>query len=210
VFYKGDSTIYSAMTIRDSLGRIDTTTKTVNIFFPSKFQAGVDIDNNGREDMIIGFQPWLVSLADTIAITKKTWNATTKAYDSTTYGSINPKRYTLEVLERNATTGVIEAHGMDMITPDDYVLNQNYPNPFNPSTEISFTLPISKKITVKVFDMMGKEVRSLVSNEDYAKGAHQLTWNGKDNNGKIVASGTYICKLSGDYVEKSMKMMLLK
>ncbi len=210
ILYKGDSTIYQALTIRDSLGRIDTTSRTVNLFFPSKFVGGVDIDNNGREEIITGIQPWNVSTADSIAITKRTWNASKSAYDETSYNVMNPKRYTLQVLERSATTGVIEAHPLSLITPDDYQLHQNYPNPFNPSTQITFTLPLTKKITVKVFDVLGKEVRTLVNNEEFTNGSHSVSWNGTDNNGAAVSSGTYICTMKTDYVEKSMKMMLVK
>jgi hypothetical protein len=97
-----------------------------------------------------------------------------------------------------------------MITPDDYKLEQNYPNPFNPSTKIAFTLPVNNKISLKVYDILGKEVRTLINGEDYVKGSHSVTWDGKNNFGASVASGTYIYKLSFNTFEKSMKMMLLK
>ena len=210
VFYKGDTTFYSAITIRDSVGRVDTIARTANIWFPSKFVAGVDIDGNGREEIISGFQPWLVTPADSMAVKKYTWNTTTKAYDSTSYSVLNTHRASLAVLERSASTGVIEQHELPLITPDDYQLAQNYPNPFNPSTQITFTLPLTKKISVKVYDMLGKEIRTLVNNEEYASGTHTITWNGRDNSGAAVASGSYIYKLKTDYVEKSMKMMLVK
>jgi hypothetical protein len=210
VFYKGDTTFYSALSIRDSVGRVDTISRTANIWFPSKFVAGVDIDGNGREEIISGFQPWLVSPADSITVTKSVWNTTKKAYDSTTYGVLNTHRASLAVLERNASTGVIEQHELPLITPDDYKLNQNYPNPFNPSTQISFTLPENNAISMTVYDMLGKEVRTLINNEQYKSGTYSITWNGKDNSGASVASGTYIYKLKTEYVEKSMKMMLLK
>jgi hypothetical protein len=210
VFYKGDTTIYQALSIRDSLGRIDTTSRTVNLMFPSKIVGGVDIDNNGREELVCGMQPWDLGNADSISISKTTWNATKKAYDTTAYKVVNLKRYTIQVLERNATTGVIEARNMQMVTPEDYQLNQNYPNPFNPSTQITFTLPLTKKVSVKVYDLLGKEVRTLINNEEYTSGSHTITWNGRDNKGASVSSGTYIYTLKTDYVEKSMKMMLVK
>jgi hypothetical protein len=97
-----------------------------------------------------------------------------------------------------------------MITPDDYKLEQNYPNPFNPSTKIAFTLPVNNKISLKVYDILGKEVRTLINGEDYVKGSHSVMWDGKNNFGASVASGTYIYKLIFNTFEKSMKMMLLK
>jgi hypothetical protein len=97
-----------------------------------------------------------------------------------------------------------------MITPDDYKLEQNYPNPFNPSTKIAFTLPVDNKISLKVYDILGKEVRTLINGEDYVKGSHSVMWDGNNNFGASVASGTYIYKLIFNTFEKSMKMMLLK
>ncbi len=210
ILYKGDLNFYSALSIRDSLGRIDTTSRTSNINFPSKFIGGIDLFGTGRENIVTGYQPWLVSPADSIVVTKSVWSATKKAFDSTTYGVANPVRQSLQILERNSATGVIEARSLPLLTPDDYQLSQNYPNPFNPSTQITFTLPAMKSMSLKVYDVLGKEVRTLINNEEYAAGSHTITWNGSNNSGAAVASGTYIYTLKTENVEKSMKMVLMK
>ena len=58
--------------------------------------------------------------------------------------------------------------------------------------------------------MLGKEVVTLVHNQDFSKGTHNISWNGKDQNGKTVASGAYIALLTAGNVEKSIKMMMMK
>lgn len=73
-------------------------------------------------------------------------------------------------------------------------LLQNYPNPFNPSTEIRYSLPVESKISLVIFDVVGRQVARLVDGVE-SGGYHQVTWNGVANNGKPVASGVYFYKL---------------
>lgn len=88
--------------------------------------------------------------------------------------------------------------------PEDFALHANYPNPFNPSTNISFSLPQRSNVTVRIFDINGRLVETLV-NADYSPGTHTVRWDASQ-----VASGTYIYRLvAGDYVE-SRKMLLLR
>ena len=121
----------------------------------------------------------------------------------------NPKRWSLRVIERDPTQGV-EAKDLVIISPDDYRLEQNYPNPFNPATTISFYLPIRDRISLKVFDILGKEVRTLINNEEYQSGVGQIVWDGKDNIGKSAATGVYFYTLRFGNFEKTNKMMLVK
>lgn len=93
--------------------------------------------------------------------------------------------------------------------PKDYKLMQNSPNPFNPTTSIKFQLPQNTFVTLKVYNLIGREVATLV-NEERAAGTHVVYWNGKDSNGMSLASGVYLYKLiAGSYVE-IRKMNLLK
>lgn len=93
--------------------------------------------------------------------------------------------------------------------PLDYSLSQNFPNPFNPTTSVQFSVPKEGFVTIKVYDMLGQAVADLYSGNALA-GTYTLNWDGKDNSGKNVSSGSYIYKMTaGDYVQ-SKKMTFLK
>ncbi|MFA6980021.1 MAG: FlgD immunoglobulin-like domain containing protein [Ignavibacteriaceae bacterium] len=93
--------------------------------------------------------------------------------------------------------------------PVEYILQQNYPNPFNPSTTINYNLPTSGLVSLNVYDLLGREVASLVSTEQSA-GHHSATWNGKNNSGNAVPSGVYLYSLSSGNYKSTMKMILMK
>ncbi|MCD4681360.1 MAG: right-handed parallel beta-helix repeat-containing protein [Bacteroidales bacterium] len=88
-------------------------------------------------------------------------------------------------------------------------LFQNYPNPFKNSTTISFFNPKNSVVLLKVFDIKGKEIRTLI-NGLLPKGLHQLCWDGSDESGNSVAEGIYLCHLQIGAQSKSKKIILLK
>ena len=205
VLYTGESSIYATITYRDSLGKKDTV-RTIGEGFVSKMTTPTDLDGDGRIETIIPYQ----SLVDSITTSWSHFRAdSAKFVTDSSKVATNLKKWIFRSLEADIVGDVISKEYV-VVMPDDYKLNQNYPNPFNPSTEISFFLPLDKKISVKVYDMLGREVRGLVADELYAKGTHAVQWNGRDNNGNQVASGAYICRLTTGNIDKSMKMMLLK
>ena len=73
----------------------------------------------------------------------------------------------------------------------EYALEQNYPNPFNPETEIHYQLPKASHVVLKVYNLMGQEIKTLVNNYHTA-GYHSVKWDGTNNHGMKVASGIYI------------------
>jgi hypothetical protein len=93
--------------------------------------------------------------------------------------------------------------------PTQFELNQNYPNPFNPITTISFNLKQSGFVSLKVFDLMGKEVATLV-NGYQESGVRQAIWSGKDGNGNAMPSGIYFYRLEVNGLVLTKKMQLLK
>lgn len=90
-----------------------------------------------------------------------------------------------------------------------FQLGQNFPNPFNPETTIRYQLPKSGNVTIRIYELLGQEVRTLVSGRK-AAGIHQIVWDGKDNNAKEVSSGIYIYCLEAGGRLKSKKMLFLK
>lgn len=111
--------------------------------------------------------------------------------------------------KRKLTNIKVEIIYGDAPLPYDYELFQNFPNPFNPSTSVMFTVPKNGLVTIKVYDMLGQEVATLV-NEVVDRGVYTVNWDGLTNQGSYVASGNYIYRMvAGDFV-KSRKMMLIK
>jgi flagellar hook assembly protein FlgD len=93
--------------------------------------------------------------------------------------------------------------------PNQEVTLSNYPNPFNPSTECIFSLPATSHVTLKVYDLLGREVVTLVD-ETRVAGAHRVTWYGQTANGTAAASGVYLYRIEADGVSLTRKMLLLK
>jgi len=115
-------------------------------------------------------------------------------------------------LEDVDISGKKTQHGpisIDITAPERFELSQNYPNPFNPQTNIRYQLPQSGRVVLKVYDVLGREVITLVDAEKEA-GFHIITWNARDDLGRKVSSGVYYYQvISGDFQE-TRKMLLLK
>ena len=90
------------------------------------------------------------------------------------------------------------------IVPNDFTLFQNYPNPFNPTTTIGYVLPERSVVSLKVYDIMGKEVLTLV-NADQPSGYYAVQVNGTN-----LASGVYYFRLKTNAFTQTKKMVLLK
>ena len=88
-------------------------------------------------------------------------------------------------------------------------LKPNYPNPFNPETNISFILAQDLKAKLDIYNARGQKVRSLC-NTELSKGKHTLSWNGRDDHGRQVASGIYFSRLATPSGSFASKMMLMK
>ncbi len=85
-----------------------------------------------------------------------------------------------------------------------FALNQNYPNPFNPSTNINFTLPKTEFVTLKIYDILGKEITTLI-NEELNAGNHTKIWDAKN-----LSSGVYFYKLQAGKFTETKKMVLVR
>lgn len=93
--------------------------------------------------------------------------------------------------------------------PQDFSLSQNYPNPFNPETDISYALPTDCQVKITIYNVAGQNVRTLVD-EHQTTGFKTIHWNGKDNEGKELASGVYFYKIQAGAFTDSRKMILMK
>ncbi|UCF65721.1 MAG: tandem-95 repeat protein, partial [bacterium] len=93
--------------------------------------------------------------------------------------------------------------------PSHYFLGQNYPNPFNPLTTVEYGLKSSADVTLKIYNLLGQEVRTLIKANQEA-GYHSVVWDGRDNYGQLAASGIYIYRLETRDFVSTRKMILMK
>jgi len=89
--------------------------------------------------------------------------------------------------------------------PIDYTLAQNFPNPFNPSTKIQYALPVEGSVTLKVFNILGQEVITLINNELVTAGRHEVTFDASH-----LPSGIYLYRIQTDGFVQVKKMILMK
>ena len=104
---------------------------------------------------------------------------------------------------------LLDVEQIDDQIPVDFTLEQNYPNPFNPTTTIRYSITRPDLVRIKVYDVLGREVKTLV-NEEKMSGVYQVSWNGDDSSGNKVSSGVYFYRIdAGDFIQ-TKKMMLIK
>jgi hypothetical protein len=97
----------------------------------------------------------------------------------------------------------------EVLTSTEFILNNNYPNPFNPTTTISYELPKNSFVNIIIYDVLGREVKVLVSGE-LVSGFHEIIWDGKDNFGRSVGAGIYFYLVKAGEFRQTKKMVLLK
>ncbi|KPL02182.1 MAG: hypothetical protein AMJ90_06510 [candidate division Zixibacteria bacterium SM23_73_2] len=93
--------------------------------------------------------------------------------------------------------------------PTQFALGQNYPNPFNASTQISYSLKSDADVTLKIYNILGQEVKTLV-NKHQTAGNYTITWNGKDSRGNDIATGIYFYRIKAGDFSFERKMAYLK
>lgn len=108
----------------------------------------------------------------------------------------------------NALATSVEDNSNSFI-PNEIALEQNYPNPFNPGTQISYQLANGGYISLNIYDLLGREIKTLIS-EDQAPGNYTVSWDGRDESGNIVPSGIYLYTLNAGNIVESKKMILMK
>lgn len=104
----------------------------------------------------------------------------------------------------NGVTGMEEE-----TVPKVFDVSQNYPNPFNPTTTIRYAIPENNFVSIKIYDILGREIKTLV-NEEVKAGVYKVTWNGINNYGSRVASGAYIYRVVSGSNVVTKKMLLIK
>jgi hypothetical protein len=116
--------------------------------------------------------------------------------------------FTVEEVTLIATS--IETHPTPVaIIGSDFQLANNYPNPFNPQTIIEFKVPHNGQVTLNIYNMLGQRIRTLL-NETRPAGSYKILWDGRDDFGRVVATGVYMYQLRGDNALITKKMTFIK
>ena len=127
-------------------------------------------------------------------------------YDKAVY----PQKIDVNLSDNPIVSGInifiipTEVNNYIHILPQAFQLYQNYPNPFNPSTTIKYQIPKESLVTIKIFDVLGREVATLLNAEQKA-GEHEVIWNASD-----IASGVYIYQVKAGNFIAAKKMLLIK
>jgi len=134
------------------------------------------------------------------------------------YGQNVDMRFTVIIVAEGDTfeapswwNGVVS----DVADPDNPVPNrtalvQNFPNPFNPATTIRYELSEPATVTLRIFDLAGRAVRTLVNGQSKIMGAHEVVWRGRDDTGRAAPGGVYFVQMDAGDVHQTMRMTLLK
>ena len=112
-------------------------------------------------------------------------------------------------IDFNLSSAVEDESDITTSRPTEFELSQNYPNPFNPGTEIEYTLKKPAQVNLQIYNLLGRQVRTLVSKYQSA-GSHHVVWDGKNSKGKEVSSGVYFYSLKVNGVSQAKRMVLLK
>jgi len=135
------------------------------------------------------------------------------------------EEYLASVSYRQGDPEVYQANGFSVLTsllvvstavemerctqPGNFRLLQNYPNPFNPVTEIQFEIPKNSFVSLKIYNVLGQEIRALI-NEKKTSGIYRITWDGRDKLGQYVKSGLYFYRLETDNFSQVRKMIYVR
>jgi len=217
-----------------AVGRIDLV--GVFSFYAGTMQA-VDIDNDGTDEVAVcidgnflllkfngsenhqTYEIYYIKQSKSNAIEYQVYTGATMSdlqYNgrqeiliSMYHTKNNLTRYVTEIYRTDSATRVDD----DGIIPMSIKLYQNYPNPFNPSTKIKFEISEYSEVTIKVYDLLGKEISTLIEKE-FSPGEYIVNWEARESNGLLLPSGVYLIRLSaenkaGSYTQ-TIKALLLK
>lgn len=149
----------------------------------------------------------LSTYSDTVAVA-----GGVDARSHTISGLVNGQSYTFMVRAVNAVGDGpwSDSTVITVLNPGAGLTLEAFPNPFNPSTTISFALPVEGFVDVAIYNVLGQRVRTLVANQEFSQGSHNIRWDSRNDQGKRVASGVYIYRLQALGHTISRKLILLR
>ena len=163
----------------------------------------VDLSFEGLESIPENFEIWLLDETAKITLDLRQTNSHSVAGR----GEQHPSQLKMVIGKQEF---VHEKVTQFQAIPVDYVLCQNFPNPFNPSTTIRYGLPKEAKVTLKIYNILGEEVVTLVKDELTKVGYHVAIWDGRNQAGRLAANGIYFILMQSGNFTQSRKMLLIE
>ncbi len=198
------STYYATAFSKGGITRIDS-----DPIFPSGIAYLGDADGDGDVEVALSYQ----GVDDSLYVYDEVWTVFTQP-DTAYYvlsvreAVANPRRDFTRIYSFSESFVLNTSNRI--VLPSDYVLEDNYPNPFTDETRIRFTLPLAKQISARVYDLQGRLVRTLIADELYEAGPHEVAWDGTSNDGASAASGVYVVRLEYGNFSQSRTVVLVK
>ena len=124
-------------------------------------------------------------------------------FTSASFAADKPHLY---MIEHSSTLGALEKNPF---IPNKISISQNYPNPFNPETRFQYNIPVDGIVSIKVYDILGKKIKTLV-NQWKSAGVHNEIWSGQNDNNQMVSSGVYFYQVKVGDEQITKKMILSK
>ena len=195
-----------------------TETKVNQVYKDQNFQAiGLDWYPNSNEKNVRDYQQ-LTKVTYPLCIDAVAERATYQAYEANDVSLVIDQsgivRYRGAGVKVDQITSWIDNLLVTSVAGENNIpekphLYQNYPNPFNPVTNIIFEIKESQKVILQIYNIEGRLIKTLIENQLYA-GRHELSWNGLNSRGNLVASGVYYYVLrAGDY-QSAKRMVLMR
>ena len=174
-----------------------------------KWETGIEVNNYGFEvERMLNIKSQPTEEWNKIGFVNGNGNSSSYKYYSFSDNNLQNGKYLyrLKQIDNDGTFEYSSVIEVEIGSPNEYTLYQNFPNPFNPNTMISYNIPVSGFVSLKVFDVLGNEVATLVD-EDKSAGVYNVEFRMQNVE---LSSGIYFYRLqSGDFV-KSRKMVILK
>lgn len=237
-FYSGESitriTIFEAYgnNSYQVVGRIDI--KGIFSFDAGNVQV-IDVDKDGKEEVLFGLDMTVLILKfngsqnhqtyEVFYYKRHNWeNNHMGYYGANLYNLIDDERDELLINMWDDPPGLGTIRWFNWIykpnftvhvkeetdnLPAEYQLYPSYPNPFNPQTTIKFDIAQASFTTIKVFNILGKEITMLVEKE-LSPGSYSISWEARDSNSQLLPSGVYLIRLTADNYTKTNKAILLR
>ncbi len=172
----------------------------------------VELTFGYSDDMITGLglneDSLAISYYDTIEVRWRIVTGTVDKFNNKI--NVNTNHFSLWALTSSSEELITSVDHVNRFVPTQFELRQNYPNPFNPTTTITFSQPSTSLITLKIYNVLGREIATL-ADETFSQGIHYIEWNGRDSNGIPVGSGVYfyVLRSSSGFFD-SNKMLFIK